>query len=60
MGAIFAIFAAVLGVTKLVQNFCVLRKLSSKIDTVKMLKKFTQLLSITFTVLEKFPGNGKY
>ena len=35
---------AVLDVTKLVsQNFCALWKLPSKIDTVKMLKKFAQL-----------------
>ena len=49
-----AIFVMVLGVTKLVKNFCVLWKLPSKIDTVKALKKFSQLLRITFVTLVKF------
>ena len=55
-----AIFAMVLGLTELVQNLCALWKLPSKIDTVKVLKKFVQLLRITFVALVKFPGNGKY
>ena len=42
------------------QNSCALWKLPSKINTVKMLKKFAQLLRITFVALVKFPGNGKY
>ena len=47
-------FLCPLETTKLVQNFCALWKLPSKINTVKMLKEFPQLLSITFVALVKF------
>ena len=54
-----AIFALVYDVTKLVQNFCALWKLPSKVNTVKRLKKLAQLLWVNFVALVKFPGNGK-
>ena len=39
---------------------CPLETTKHKINAVKVLKKFKQLLRITFVALVKFPGNGKY